>query len=207
MALGGARRWTGGSVELAGAPYRPSNPREALRRRVALVPEDRQREGLLLGHSVQANVTLAALSRFVRHGVLDGRRETAAARTAVARVGIAEGRLSDPVSTLSGGNQQKVVLAKALLTEPLVLLLYDCTRGVDIGTKAEIFALMAELASSGATILYYSSDLSELVHVCDRVAVMVEGVVRDVLQRDELSEEAILRIAVADVERYGAASA
>ena len=123
------------------------------------------------------------------------------------RVGIAESRISDSVSTLSGGNQQKVVLAKALLTEPLILLLYDCTRGVDVGTKSEIFALIAELAAAGATVLYYSSDLSELVNVCDRVAVMVEGVVREVLQREELSEEAILRIAVADVEHYGAAPA
>jgi ABC-type sugar transport system ATPase subunit len=207
MALGGARRWLDGSAELNGAPFHPLSPREALRRRVALVPEDRQREGLLLGHSVQANVTLAALAQFVRHGVLDVRKETLAARSVVARVGLAEQRLPDAANTLSGGNQQKVVLAKALLSDPLVLLLYDCTRGVDVGTKAEIFALMAELASAGATILYYSSDLSELVHMCDRVAVMVEGRIRSVLESDELSEQAILRVALAEAEHYRSAPA
>jgi ABC-type sugar transport system ATPase subunit len=139
--------------------------------------------------------------------VLDVRKETLAARSVVARVGLAEQRLGDPANTLSGGNQQKVVLAKALLSDPLVLLLYDCTRGVDVGTKAEIFALMAELAAAGATILYYSSDLSELVHMCDRVAVMVEGQIRSVLQGDELSEEAILRVALAEAEHYRSAPA
>jgi ABC-type sugar transport system ATPase subunit len=104
---------------------------------------------------------------------------------------------------MSGGNQQKVVLAKALLDEPKVLLLHDCTRGVDVGTKADIFELVAQLAAKGTAILFYSSDLSELVHLCDRVAVMVEGRVRGVLAREDLSEDAILRLAVGQADDDG----
>jgi ABC-type sugar transport system ATPase subunit len=105
-------------------------------------------------------------------------------------------RLDQPASVLSGGNQQKVVLAKMLLTAPKVLLLYDCTRGVDVGTKAEIFQTMAELADDGVAVVFYSSDLTELVHMCDRVAVLAEGRLRGIVERRELSEERILRLAV-----------
>jgi ABC-type sugar transport system ATPase subunit len=108
---------------------------------------------------------------------------------------------------MSGGNQQKVVLAKALLGEPRVLLLHDCTRGVDVGTKADIFELVAALAAQGTAILFYSSDLTELVRFCDRVAVVVEGRVRGVLDADALSEDAILRLAVGSVRDEGRAVA
>ena len=108
------------------------------------------------------------------------------------------------VTALSGGNQQKVVLAKALLKAPKVLLLHDCTRGVDIGTKAEIFELVARLAASGTAFLFYSSDLSELVHLCDRVAVMVDGQIAGIVERERLSEEAILRVALGHSEDQAA---
>ena len=195
MALAGAAPWSG-SASLRGEPFHPRSPQAALREHVALVPEDRQREGLLLTHTVRANVTLGALAQLVRRGFIDGRREAKTAREGAERVGIASDRLGAPAGTLSGGNQQKVVLAKALASKPSVLLLYDCTRGVDVGTKAEIFALMEELAAAGTTILFYSSDLSELVHMCHRVLVFVEGEVRGVLEREGLSEESILRVAV-----------
>jgi ABC-type sugar transport system ATPase subunit len=167
-----------------------------LRRGVAYVPEDRQREGLFLGHSVQSNITISSLGRFVRRGLLDTAAELHAARGGAVTVGISHDRLSAKASTMSGGNQQKVVLAKVLLDEPAVLLLHDCTRGVDVGTKADIFELMARLAAAGTAILFYSSDLSELVHICDRVAVIAEGRLVAVIPRDELSEDAILRAAV-----------
>ncbi len=196
MALAGAVPWSAGDATLRGAPYRPRSPEAALGDHVALVPEDRQREGLLLTHTVQANVTLGALAHLVRRGLLDSRREQQTASEGARRVGIPAERLGALAGTLSGGNQQKVVLAKALVGKPSVLLLYDCTRGVDVGTKAEIFALMEELAAAGTTILFYSSDLSELVHMCHRVLVFVEGQVRGMLTREGLSEESILRVAV-----------
>jgi ABC-type sugar transport system ATPase subunit len=200
QALAGALPWTAGEASLGDAPFRPGSPGQALRRRVAFVPEDRQREGLFLAHSVATNITAAALARFARHHVLDRRAEARGAADGATRVGVDRARLPARVTTLSGGNQQKVVLAKALVDEPDVLLLHDCTRGVDVGTKAEIFALMAQLAAAGTAIVFYSSDLSELVHMCDRVVVMVEGMARGVLERSELSEGAILRLAVGQAD-------
>jgi len=196
QALAGARPWLGGSARLDDVPYAPSSPKDALAQRVAYVPEDRQQEGLFLGHSVRTNITAATLGRFVRHGLLDRGAETRGAADGARRVGVDRARLPARVGTMSGGNQQKVVLAKALVDEPRVLLLHDCTRGVDVGTKADIFELMADLAARGTAIVFYSSELSELVHLCDRVAVMVEGSVRGVLDRAQLSEDAILRLAV-----------
>jgi ABC-type sugar transport system ATPase subunit len=195
-ALAGATPWTSGQVSIDDRSYAPRSPAQALRQRVAYVPEDRQREGLFLTQSVRNNITAASLGDLVRGGLLDRRRETEAASGAAQTVGIDTGRLSSRVSTMSGGNQQKVVLGKAILKRPAVLLLHDCTRGVDVGTKASIFTLMAELAKEGTTILFYSSDLSELVHMCHRVVVLVEGRLVGAIDREELSEDAILRLAV-----------
>jgi ABC-type sugar transport system ATPase subunit len=200
MALAGAQPWAEGAATLLGEIYAPRSPREALRRGVAYVPEDRQREGLFLGHSVQSNITISSLGRFVRHGLLDTAAELHAAQDGAAIVGISQDRLGTKASSMSGGNQQKVVLAKVLLGEPAVLLLHDCTRGVDVGTKADIFELMARLAATGTAILFYSSDLSELVHICDRVAVIADGQLGAVIPRDELTEDAILRVAVRQTE-------
>jgi ABC-type sugar transport system ATPase subunit len=195
-ALAGATPWTSGQVSIDDRSYAPRSPAQALRQRVAYVPEDRQREGLFLTQSVRNNITAASLGDLVRGGLLDRRRETEAASGAAQTVGIDTGRLSSRVSTMSGGNQQKVVLGKAILKRPAVLLLHDCTRGVDVGTKASIFTLMAELAKEGTTILFYSSDLSELVHMCHRVVILVEGRLVGAIDREELSEDAILRLAV-----------
>lgn len=196
MAIAGAHPWRDGSGTLLGAPYQPRTPTQAISRGVAYVPEDRQREGLFLNDTVRSNITAASIARFVRRGLVDGEAEAAGAAQEAATVGIDARRLGARVGALSGGNQQKVVLAKALLGDPKVLLLHDCTRGVDVGTKAEIFELMARLAASGTAILFYSSDLSELVHMCDRVAVIVEGRLGGMVEYDDLSEEAILRIAI-----------
>ncbi len=194
--LAGASPWTSGEVSLGGGVYQPRSPAQALRQGVAYVPEDRQREGLFLAQSVRHNITAATLGEFVRGGLLDRRREDTAARGAAQTVGVDPERLGSRVSTMSGGNQQKVVLAKAILNRPAVLLLHDCTRGVDVGTKASIFTLMTELARGGTAILFYSSDLSELVHMCHRVAVLAEGRVVGHIDQAELSEDAILRLAV-----------
>ncbi|MDO8187365.1 sugar ABC transporter ATP-binding protein [Conexibacter sp. JD483] len=196
MALGGACG-SRGSVRLSGSPYAASSPKAALAAGVALVPEDRQREGLFLQQQVRDNITIASLRALTRPGgLLDAGKAEAAAREQAVQVGVATDRLGTVVSALSGGNQQKVVLGKALLARPSVLLLHDCTRGVDVGTKADIFALIAELADRGVAVVFYSSDLSELVHVCDRVAVMAEGRIVGEVAADALTEQAILRLAV-----------
>jgi ABC-type sugar transport system ATPase subunit len=199
MALAGALPRRAGEVTVGGAPYHPRNPRHAHSSGVGYVPEDRQREGLFLRHTVASNMTAASVPSFARWGLLDGRRERRGASSVAERVGVAQGRLPSVVSALSGGNQQKVVLAKALLTRPRVLLLHDCTRGVDVGTKADIFALIADLAAAGTSIVFYSSDLSELAHVCHRVLVMAEGRSRGVIDLPDLSEAEILRLSLSGV--------
>jgi ribose transport system ATP-binding protein len=170
------------------------SPRHALSPDVgiALLPEDRRTQGLLLGKSVRDNLVLSALSRIVRHGFVDARAEDELVTGYTDRLRIVAASASQPVGTLSGGNQQKVVLAKLLATESRILLLYDPTRGVDVGTKAEIFAMMRDLATQGYAILFYSTDLAELANVADRTLVLSYGRVAAVLAGDDRTEDRIL---------------
>jgi ribose transport system ATP-binding protein len=186
-----------GTMLLDGKAYRPHTPGSAIKSGVALVPEDRQREGLLLSQSVRFNVTLATLASRAHHGGwIDDRRERAEAVAVTSELGLPGRRLDNSVSQLSGGMQQKVVLGKALLAKPRLLLLYDCTRGVDVGTKAQIFEIMYRLASDGVSIVFYSSEFAEVVNMSDRIAVMVEGRVKKILEKGTLSEAEILRVAI-----------
>ena len=155
-------------------------------------------QGLLLTKSLRENLTLALIRRFSERGLLSRSREAALVREMVDFLRIKAGTPEQLAGTLSGGNQQKVIFGKMLLTEARVLLLYDPTRGVDVGTKGEIFQLMRDLAAQGYAILFYSSDLPELVHVADRVLVLRSGRVAAVLEGARISEEAILRAAVLD---------
>jgi ribose transport system ATP-binding protein len=142
---------------------------------LAFVPEDRRISGLVLGHSVLANTVLSIVDRIARWGLLGRRRETDAATQAVRRLRVKLAGLDQPVGTLSGGNQQKVVFGRMLLLRPDLLLLDDPTRGVDVGAKAEIYRLLGEVAREGVGILLASSELDELVGVCDRVIVLRDG--------------------------------
>ncbi len=199
QALFGAARATG-SIELWGKPVKISNPRDALTGRdgIALVPEDRRGQGLLLTKSVRENLTLSVIKRFTDRGFLSRSKEAALVKEMVDFLRIKAGTPEQLAGTLSGGNQQKVIFGKMLLTEARVLLLYDPTRGVDVGTKGEVFQLMRDLAAKGYAILFYSSDLAELVHVADRVLVLRSGRVAAVLEGERNSEEGILRAAVLD---------
>jgi ribose transport system ATP-binding protein len=188
-----------GQIEVDGTPVTIRSPRQALNAGIglALVPEDRQNQGLLLPKSVRENLTLAVARRFARYGVLDLAQERALVADAVRRLNIVLASPEQPVGSLSGGNQQKVVIAKLLLTQARVLLLYDLTRGVDVGTKGEIFQLIRQLAEDGYAILFFSTDMQELLHVADRVAVISDGTVSGLLEGDEITEPAILRAAIA----------
>jgi ribose transport system ATP-binding protein len=187
-----------GSVELWGKPLAGHGPRQRLSGRggIALVPEDRRGQGLLLSKSVGENLTLSVIPRFSKHGLLHAGRERALIEEMMTFLRIKARTPEQIAGTLSGGNQQKVIFGKMLLTEARVLLLYDPTRGVDVGTKGEIFALMRDLAAKGYAILFYSSDLPELVHVADRVAVMRNGEIAAILEGDAISEEGILKAAM-----------
>ncbi|WP_152047561.1 sugar ABC transporter ATP-binding protein [Aureimonas psammosilenae] len=198
LSLFGVLRGVGGTVEVGGRPMRLNGPRSAIRAELplALIPEDRKTEGLMLPMSVGDNMSLAALFRFKRGLGLDRRRESAAIDAMVERLRIKLPDLGAPVSTLSGGNQQKVVIAKWLMTGPGIVLLNDPTRGIDVGTKQEIYRLLRELAAEGLAVLFYSTDYAELIGCCDRVLVMYGGAVTRELAGADLTEHAMVSAAL-----------
>ena len=164
-----------GQISLAGKPRRVASPRDAIRAGIAFVTEDRKTQSLILQQSVAHNITLAALDRFLRINVIRRREESDAVSRSIAALRIKSPSPDVEVDKLSGGNQQKVALAKSLLTRPQVLLLDEPTRGIDIGAKAEIYGLISRLAQDGAAIVMASSELPELLAMCDRILVLCDG--------------------------------
>jgi ribose transport system ATP-binding protein len=198
LALFGVLRGREGAVRLDGRPLSLSGPTMARSPAcgMALVPEDRKTEGLLLPMAIGDNLSLAALGRMARFGVVNRRQECDAVARMVARLHIKLGDPADPVGTLSGGNQQKVVIGKWLMTGPRLILLNDPTRGIDVGTKQELYALMRELADAGAAILFYSTDYDELVGCCDRVLILYDGRIVRVLEGGAITEQDIVASAL-----------
>lgn len=184
-----------GTIEVDGKVRHIRNPRDALRAGIgmALVPEDRRNQGLLLTKSIRENISLPMLARVSHFGFLQPVLERRIGAMAVEQLSIVARRLDQRVSGLSGGNQQKVVIAKLLQTDAKILLLYDLTRGVDVGAKADIFLLMRNLASRGYSIVFYSTDLQELIHVADRTIVLHDGRVNATLLPEAMTEENIIR--------------
>ncbi|MET3616332.1 ribose transport system ATP-binding protein [Rhizobium aquaticum] len=186
----------GGTVEVSGKTVPPGSVMEAIKAGVCLVPEDRKSEGLFLDFSVAENIAAPSLSAISRNGFVDRDAELALADNARREFSIKAPRLERPAGELSGGNQQKIVLAKWLATRPRVIILDEPTRGIDVGAKAEVYHLMRRLAAQGAALLMISSDMEEVIGVSNRVMVMSRGRVSGLLERHELSEENILRLAV-----------
>jgi ribose transport system ATP-binding protein len=210
LALFGVLSGVTGTVRLDGREVRPTSPAAAKGAgvRMALIPEDRKTEGLLLPMSVSSNLSLAALPGLSRGGIVDGAAEAAAVEAMVRQLRIKIGDPADPVGTLSGGNQQKVVIGKWLMTEPRVILLNDPTRGIDVGTKQELYQLLRELADRGASILLYSTDYDELIGCCDKVLILYDGRIVRTLEGEAITETDIvassLNIAAAEAERIAA---
>ncbi|HLP67155.1 MAG TPA: sugar ABC transporter ATP-binding protein [Rhizobium sp.] len=194
LALFGVLRGVGGNVEAGGTTISPASPYDAKtgKTRIALVPEDRKTEGLMLPMSIADNLLAASFDKVCSGPFIDSGKEQAAVADGIRKLQIKINKASDAVATLSGGNQQKVVIAKWLMTEPDIILLNDPTRGIDVGTKQEIYKLMRELADEGKTILFYSTDYAELVGCCDRVAIMYDGAITTELSGDAINEEAIV---------------
>ncbi|MBA2595169.1 MAG: sugar ABC transporter ATP-binding protein, partial [Chloroflexia bacterium] len=186
-----------GRIEIAGQMRRIASPRDAIRAGLAFVTEDRKTQSLILKLSVAHNLTLAALNRFLRLNVVRQREENAAVERSIDQLRIKTPSSSIDVDKLSGGNQQKVALAKCLLTRPRVLLLDEPTRGIDIGAKAEIYGLISRLAQDGAAIVIASSELLELLAMCDRILVLCEGRLTAELTRAEATQERIMEAATA----------
>ncbi|GAB0116262.1 sugar ABC transporter ATP-binding protein [Acidisoma sp. 7E03] len=187
-----------GTLAVQGRTRKFRSPRAAIASGIALVPEDRKSEGLLLRMSVRDNASLAILKRLTRFGILKPDAERKAAQSVVDSLRVRTAGINLAVGALSGGNQQKVLLGRWLLTECPILLLYDVTRGVDVATKHEIYELVARLAREGNAILFYSSDAEELAHLCHRVLVMREGRVAAELAAPGITAEDIVSAAVRD---------
>jgi rhamnose transport system ATP-binding protein len=203
-AIFGIDRWDAGSVSVDGRALKAGSPVTAMTAGVGFVPEDRREQGLVMDESIARNTALASLRR-LRHGILlrSGDEKRLASDWAV-RLRLKYGRLTDPVSMLSGGNQQKVVLAKWLARKPSVLIVDEPTRGIDVATKAEVHRLLAELAAGGVAVLAISSDLPEVLGMADRVLVMREGRLAAEIPRDEATEESVMYAATG--QREAAAS-
>ncbi|WP_019994504.1 sugar ABC transporter ATP-binding protein [Aureimonas ureilytica] len=183
------------AVSLAGGTALPGSVEAANRLGLAYVPADRKRESLVLAHSIATNLTLPSIPRLARSGLRDRAAESGLVAELARRLGI-KGDPARPVQALSGGNQQKVALAKWLPLQPSILLLNDPTRGVDLDTKREIYRMLRDLAAGGTLVVLLSSDTPELVHLADRVFVFREGRVAATLQRGAISEEAIVGAAL-----------
>src|SRR6516165_7574759 len=194
-ALFGADSLRSGEIRINDQLIRPNSPKEAVEAGLALVPEDRKTQGLFLEQSIRTNVTLSSLARLTRFGVIQRGQETETIQRAQRELSISMASPELEAQYLSGGNQQKVVLAKWLQTSPSVFIFDEPTRGVDVGAKFEIYQLMRQLAERGVAILMISSELPEILGMSDRILVMHERQIIAELTRDEASEERIIELA------------
>jgi ribose transport system ATP-binding protein len=195
-AVFGLEPMLGGEIRIDGRKVALGSPREAIRRGVYLVPEDRKRSGLVLSFRISHNIGLAGLKSLSRRGIVDRAAERREAEAQKKKLDIRCPDITAEAGSLSGGNQQKVVLAKWLSMQPRVLIFDEPTRGVDVGAKHEIYRLMRELSDHGVGILMISSDMEEVIGVSDRIAVMHEGAIAGFLQRSQFTEENVLSLAV-----------
>ena len=198
-AVFGVDRYDAGTVRLAGRDVRRHDPRAAVRAGIAFVPEDRRKQGLVTESSVARNVAGVIRGRLTHAGLLTNRDENRAAAPWAGRLEVKTSALDMHATTMSGGNQQKVVLAKWLATEPKLLIIDEPTRGIDVGTKAEVHRLLSELAGQGMAILMISSELPEVLGMSDRVLVVCEGRITAELDRDEATPETVMHAATASV--------
>ncbi|WP_435190548.1 sugar ABC transporter ATP-binding protein [Streptomyces sp. bgisy126] len=198
LALAGDRPLRSGRITLNGRPLKLRSPKDAIRAGIGLAPEERKAQALFLQRSIRDNTSLVSLERLRRMRFVRGGREKAVAQDFSDRLRVRTPSIEHEVRKLSGGNQQKVVLARWLLRRPKVLILDEPTRGIDIGAKAEIYRIVADLARDGVALLVISSELPEVLGLADRVVVMQNGHVTGELSRAEATEESILNLAMAE---------
>jgi rhamnose transport system ATP-binding protein len=203
-AIFGVDRYDGGRVLLRGKTLRRASPTAAMDAGIGLVPEDRRQQGLVMEMSIGRNIALASLRRLRRLGFIRSASERRFARDWATRLQVKYGRLASPMTSLSGGNQQKVVLAKWLGRQPSLLIVDEPTRGIDIGTKAEVHRLLEELAGQGVAVLVISSELPEVLRLANRILVMREGRLVAEFSHDDASEETIVAAATGQLEQAAA---
>src|SRR6202453_1918683 len=186
---------TGGRIRVDGKGYIPRSPRRSLRDGMVLTPEDRKAEGLILPFSIRQNIALSTLKALARWGIVSSRAAQRLAKASIDNLRIRATSAGQEVRRLSGGNQQKVVLARAISTSPRIFLLDEPTRGVDVGAKVEVYNLIGQLAAKGAAIVIVSSDLLELLGLCDRIGVMRAGRMAGEVDRAEFSQDRVMSLA------------
>ncbi len=206
-AVFGATALSGGRMTLKGRPWRPRGPWDALAAGIGMVPEDRKRAGLFLGMDVATNISAAVLGQVSSAGVVVNRRMDELAGRFVRELRIATPSVHQTLENLSGGNQQKVLIAKWLALRPDLLIVDEPTRGVDVGARAEIYRLLRELAAGGMALLVVSSDLPEVLTLADRIVVMADGRTAGELPDATATEEAVLRLATIQTGREARAAA
>ncbi|OQB23610.1 MAG: Ribose import ATP-binding protein RbsA [Firmicutes bacterium ADurb.Bin182] len=192
----GAERYNEGKLFIEGKQVHIRGPRDALEKGIGLLTEDRQTQGLILDWSIGRNITLSELKKHAKHSILNEEKENETAKRLSESVDVKTVSIFDKVSSLSGGNQQKVVVAKSLGTELKVLIMDEPTKGVDVGAKAAIYEIMGELAGQGLAIVMISSEMPEILGMCDRIYVMCEGRITGELSRADLNQEKILALAM-----------
>lgn len=197
-ALFGLNPVDSGEILIDGTTVRIQHPADAIRRRIAFIPEDRKGEGLIATQSIKHNISLTGLRSISKFGFVNRSRENEIAETGARQLAIKAATMEADVSTLSGGNQQKVVLAKWLWLNPSILLLDEPTRGIDVGAKAEIHLLITALARQGVSVLLVSSELPEVLNLANRIYVMRDGAIAGELPRAQASQEAIMRLAAVE---------
>ena len=199
-AIFGIDRFDAGAVDVGGGRLPAGSPSAAMAAGVALVPEDRRQQGLVMDFSIERNIALASLESVQRGGLIRHGAERRFAKDWALRLQLKYGKLTNPIWTLSGGNQQKAVLAKWLARKPSLLIVDEPTRGIDVGTKAEVHRLLSELAAQGVAVLMISSELPEVLGMADRIVVLFEGRVMREFARSEATEDAIMHAATGVVE-------
>ncbi len=196
-AVCGITKADSGRVYLEGKEVNCKNPTEAMEKGIILLPEDRQKAGLILSWGLGQNVTLPIMKKFTKHGFIDEKSERELSKKFLEEVDTKAVTIFDAASSLSGGNQQKVVVAKALAQDNMkVVIMDEPTKGVDVGAKAEIYQIMGELAKAGYAIIMISSEMPEILGMCDRIYVMCNGRVTGELGREDVSQETILNFAM-----------
>jgi rhamnose transport system ATP-binding protein len=199
QAIFGITRPSGGTLRLGDRPIHIRHPADATRLGIVYVPEERASQGAVLALPIFQNITLPQVSRTARRGFLDLAREYALAGEYAGRLDVRAASLTQPAATLSGGNQQKVVIGKWLATGPKVIILDEPTKGIDIGSKAAVHAFMGELVASGLAVIMVSSDLPEILGMSDRVVVMREGRIAGIFKRDAMDAESLVRAATGNL--------
>ena len=184
-----------GEIELRGVPFNKRHPWHAIRQGMSLLPEDRKEKGLLLDKSILINATLASIKKYCRFGVINAQRELASVEDYCKRLKVKTSSLTKEVKYLSGGNQQKVVVAKWLATDSDIILFDEPTRGIDVGAKHEIYELIHALAGEGRSLVVVSSEFEELIGIADRILVMCEGEIAGELERERFDKEIMLDMA------------